>query len=198
MTSGLLKGAAAVLAAALAVGCSSPLQPGPIRRTDPHVWSTVERTGSTFTDGMEVLYLTGVKPATLTSVELVGAEGLELVGVKLASPDRGFGSIQRMDWPPRDPDLPQDSVLPVKGTEITPIDPKDNTGTWELLIGIRVTGKGYLVRKAVRVNYTVGGEEYSRVQPAGLAVCTSRRLLVDGECPLPEGWEAWKGDGWDD
>lgn len=57
--------------------------------------------------------------------------------------------------------------------------------SWELLLGIKVTEPGYLVRDAVRIHCSAGGEDYTRTRPAQLAVCTSP-TQVNGRCPFSE------------
>ncbi len=86
-------------------------------------------------------------------------------------------------WPPKDPELDRDLVVPAIGAIIEPGPPG-----WELLIGIRVTGEGYLVRDAVRVTYEVDGTEYVWEQVASVAVCTSREVENKHGCPLATNW----------
>jgi hypothetical protein len=157
---------------------------GPLDPGNPHGWSVTEPAGDTFTDGMELLRLHGDRDAVIEDVRLVGDEGLELVGAKLASPERGIGWIQyRPAFPPaNDPDL-GDVLVDAVGATITPL--VEDQGGWELLLGIQATGEGYLVRTGVEVDYRVGKNEYTVLLPAHLAVCTSPRLERKGACPLP-------------
>lgn len=159
-----------------------------------HAWATERHVGERFTDGMEVLSFRGEHEAMIDSVQLVGAKGLRVVGVRLAGPERGIGSIQVMAWPPRDPELETSSIMPAIGV---PLKPKKSGASYELLLGLEVTdeGSGYLVRKGVRVDYTVDGTHYSQYLPAALGVCTLETSVdpATGECPLPEGWTTFPG-----
>jgi hypothetical protein len=189
-----VRAAVVILAAVLLVGCSeqvrdakSPVQPGPLEKGHQHAWATKAAVGKTFTDGMEVLTFRGQQSAVIKNVEFVGDAGLKLIGVKLAGPDRSIGAIQYIDaWPPRDPQLKVSSVMPAFGQELKP----KGQGSYELLLGIEVTQKGYLVRKGIKVEYTTAdGKEYTQFIPAVLAVCSSEEWLAKKRnCPLPEGW----------
>jgi hypothetical protein len=160
---------------------------GPIGATNPHGWAVTRPVGTVFTDGLETFELNGDQPAVIKSVELIGEDGLELVGFSLVRPEREL-TMQIMDgYPPRDPELDQSLVIPGEGATITP-----TKRTWELLLGIKVTEPGYLVRDAVRIHYTAGGEAYTRTRPAQLVVCTSPTQEINGRCPFPEG-EARRG-----
>ena len=73
-----------------------------------------------------------------------------------------------------------------------PLKPTSQTD-YELLLGIRATKEGYLVRRGLQVGYTVEGKEYSDFVPAILAICTSPDLEDEhGWCPLPEEWSELK------
>lgn len=158
-------------------------------RPNLHAWATPKDVGERFTDGLEVLSFRGEHEAVIDSVELVGAEGLRVVGVRLAGPQRSLGSIQVMQWPPRDPELAPSSIMPAFGV---PLKPRRSGATYELLLGLEVTdeGSGYLVREGIRIGYTVNGTHYVQDLPAVLAVCTTPAALdaETGECPLPEEW----------
>lgn len=155
-----------------------------MRPATRHGWSTYEPVGAAFTDGLEVLELRGHSDAVIDSVHLVPGKqgnGLKLIGVKLANPTRG-GNVQKMPWPPRDRHLTASAVVPAIGTKITP---RSHSGAnWELLLGIKVTKPGYLVRRAVRVDYHIGSSHYTYVTPAWLSVCTARKYRHD-TCPPP-------------
>ena len=154
---------------------------GPLRSAPAHGWATTHPVGEPFTDGLEILKFPGAHDAAvLESVELIGADGLEVVGVSLAGPDRRFGSIMHLDgYPPRDPDL---SDVRPSDTAMTP----DEVG-WQLLLGIQATEPGYLTREGLRITYSIDGQTYEREYAAHLAVCTSQKYWQDGECPLPQG-----------
>lgn len=80
-------------------GCAEDASPSVQARTDgpmvipfDHGWSTTMEPGEVFTDGYEILHLTGDQPATVTDVRLVGADGLRLVSAKIAG--------EAKMWPP--------------------------------------------------------------------------------------------------
>jgi hypothetical protein len=157
---------------------------GPMDPGNPHGWAVTAPVGHPFTDGMEVLRLTGDQPAVIKDVRLVGNEGLELVGAKLASPERGIGWVQyRAEFPPNNDPVLDVDLVDVVGARITPL--ASDNGGWELLLGIRATTDGYLVRTGVEVDYRVGANNYTVLLPAHLAVCTSPAHQRDGGCPLP-------------
>lgn len=96
---------------------------------------------------------------------------------------------KHMAWPPRDRELPPESVMPAFNVPLKPTSETD----YELLLGIRATKEGYLVRRGLQVGYTVEGKEYSDFVPAILAICTSPDLEDEhGWCPLPEEWSELK------
>lgn len=184
-------GVAAVLVAAALVWAWSALAadrpPGPLAEAPAHAWAIEAAVDRPFTDGFTVVWLTGDQDAVIESIELEGADdGLELVGAKLAGPDRGYGSVQHFKaWPPKSyRPLDPSSVVDAEGATITP----DQAG-WELLLGIKATKEGYLTREGIRVNYTVDGEKFSRVLPSTLFVCGGDgKVDVDNRCPLGEGF----------
>jgi hypothetical protein len=183
MTRSLAAALAAILVS-LVTACGGSPEAGPMSPPNPHGWAITKGVGETFTDGFEVLRLRGDRPAVLDSVALVGSEGLELVGFRLAGPDRSMGAVQLVDnFPPRDPML--SDVRPANDTTITPVSKSGSIG-WELLIGIKVVEEGYHVREGVRVDYTVDGERFSVVHPAQLVVCTSEKYHKRGDCPFPD------------
>lgn len=160
---------------------------GPMIAPNPHGWATSDRVGDVFTDGMEIFRLAGDAEAVIEDIRLVGDEGLELVGAKVAGPDRAIGAIMyNADFPPVDePDLRDAVLYDAIGATITPRE--KHPGGWELLLGIRATEEGYLVREGVEVDYRVGDDEYTVFWEAWLGVCTSPKYEVDGDCPAPEG-----------
>jgi hypothetical protein len=176
---------AAVLGVAgLLVGCGGPVEGGPLRDVPEHGYSLTVAEGETFTDALESLVVEGDKPAVLDSVELVDAEGLEVVGYQLIGPERKVNLDWVPGYPPRERDDEHlDESLIVPGD--TPIQPKETNG-WELLLGIKVTQPGPLYRGGIRYTYTVDGVQYTKTVPAQLKVCTSPEHLVDGYCPPSE------------
>jgi hypothetical protein len=177
--------AAAVVATAALVGCSGgPPPEGPLMKPNRHAWAMSVEPGQAFTDGVETLELPGSVDGVLHSVELVGDEAIDLVGVKLVKPGRKWASIQSAGWPIHDPDIKPHEVVPAEGATFTPRG-KDPQG-WELLIGLKVDEPGYFVRKGVVVHYSVGGEDYRQFYPAVLAICTDGTPRK--KCPTPKGW----------
>lgn len=172
-----------ITATAAATGCSAGVTDGgPLKSPPAHGWATTQPVGQPFTDGLEILHLSGDTPAVIESVTLVGDSTLKLVGVRLASPNRTIASAQKLPWPPVSDEMPE--ILPAIGATITP--ESQNRMGWPLLVGIKVTEPGYHVRNTVRVEYTVAGERYVQELQAQLAVCTSTDMEVDGNCPFPE------------
>jgi len=123
----------------------------------------------------------------IESIELEGADdGLELVGAKVAGPDRSYGAVQHFKtWPPKSYEpLESSAVIDAEGATITP-----HRAGWELLLGMKATKEGYLTREGIRVNYTVAGEKLSRVLPATLFVCSSDgKVDRANRCPLGDGF----------
>jgi hypothetical protein len=158
---------------------------GPIKLGSPHGWSYTTADGSVFTDGLEVLHLTTDDTATIDKIELVGDDGLELVGAKIAPPPRPLLSTQLVKrWPPVekgsfDPSTLEDAVGATFGGEAE----KSSMG-WELLVGIRVNGEGILHRDGIRVSYHIGSHSYAATIPAELNVCTDKSYEKDGDCPF--------------
>lgn len=181
--------AVALALAFAATGCADA-GPGPLAYPHPneHAWTTYEPVGATFTDGLEVLVLRGKRPAVIDKVKLLpghNGDGLKLIGVRLAGPTRD-GNVQRMPWPPRDPDLVASSVGPAIGRTIAP-QSRGGAYNWELLLGMKVTKPGYLVRRGIEVNYHIGDQHYSYVIHGWLAVCTKPWYrLHKNACPLPK------------
>ena len=180
--------AAAGLSATVAARGGGTRAGGPLVAPAEHGFAMPKRVGAVFADGVETLELTGTKSAVLKKVEVVGTDGLQVVGVSLVRPGRKVGTIQVVDgWPPKDPDLrPGDVVTHGIGARFTPTRSNPLEQSYELLVGLRVAKAGYLVRDGLRVTYSVDGIDYQRYFPAQLVVCTSERhLLGDGSCPIP-------------
>lgn len=180
----LMTVAVAAATAFAVVGGGGRSTDGPMVLGNPHGWATTGAVGDTFTDGMELLRLGGDQSAVIEDVRLVGDEGLELVGAKLAPPERAIGAVQYFEtFPPTDDPVLDADLVDAEGTTITPMGEAGET--WELLLGIRATREGYLVRTAVEVDYSVGDDEFTAVLPGHLAVCTSPDLERRGDCPAP-------------
>lgn len=190
-TAAMAVAVASLTAGAAAVHLESGTSPGSVARSEDgpmhvpaaHGGAVTLRTGAVFTDGFEILSVAGDKPATIESVSLVGNGGLELLGAKVAPPDRRVGFVQFLQgWPPIGPALRGTRLTDAVGASITPTAP--GTAGWELFVGIRVTGAGVVKRDGIRVGYTVAGEHFTATFPARLVVCTSRFQEVRGHCPM--------------
>lgn len=185
----LMVAVAVVVAAILGVAAfagTPRTEGGPMIVPDPHGWATSDAgVGDVFTDGSEILDLAGDQNAVIEDIRLVGDEGLELVGAKIVGGDRKIGAIQyNKDFPPtNEPELDDAVFYDAVGATITP--EAVNPGGWELLLGIKATEEGNLVREAIEVDYRVGEEKYTVSWEALLGVCTSPEYEVDGKCPLP-------------
>jgi hypothetical protein len=169
-------------------GLETQLSGGPLVAPAPHGFVMTQPVGHVFTDGVETLKLDGSKAAVLRKVDLVGTDGLKIVGVALVKPGRKVGTIQAIDgWPPRDPYLRASDVMSKGiGATFTPAAQNPDGQSYELLVGLKVVGRGYLVRDGFRITYDVDGRTYSRFFPAQLAVCTTKRLEKSDGCPIPD------------
>ncbi|NYG55952.1 hypothetical protein [Nocardioides perillae] len=156
-----------------------------LRTPSAHGWAIAVEPGAPFTDGFEVLQLVGDGAVTITDVDLVGADGLRVVGARVAGDERRFASIQFMSSFP--PSRARDrrelgTLLPAVGATL---DPTENENGWELLIGIEADEDGVFVRDGIRVEYVSGGETYQQTFPAALTVCVravvERAADCDGE-----------------
>ena len=123
--------------------------------------------------------------AIIDDVRMLGDDGLEIIGVKLAPPPRPLGSSQLINkWPPRQAgSFDADTLVDAQGATIGPAVGDDEMG-WELLIGIRVVAEGVHKRDAIVVDYRVGDRLYSDELPAELVVCTDKKYERDGFCPF--------------
>jgi hypothetical protein len=158
---------------------------GPIEIASPHGWSYTTADGSEFTDGLEVLHLTTDDSATIDKVELVGDDGLELIGAKIAPPPRPLLSTQLVKrWPPIQKGSFDASTLEgAVGATFGGTAEKSSMG-WELLVGIRVNGEGILHRDGIKVSYHIGSHGYAVTIPAELNVCTDKSYEEHGVCPF--------------
>jgi hypothetical protein len=191
-----LAAAVAVLALGLVAGCSGHQAdkravkpgPGPIEPVDRHVWTHTYPAGSTITDGLETITIRGHQPAVLDSVELVGAHGLRMVGVKLADQRRGVLFTSALGWPPRVPALPASlrpkynpaAVVPAAGARLRP----GASPSYELLIGMKVQHPGSVGRRGILIRYHVGDKHYAYVDHAAVWICTSKKYERHGSCPI--------------
>ena len=148
---------------------------GPIRVPPPNVYYLPYEEGDVFTDGFMTVELRNGARGTLRSVELIGGEGLELLGVKVAGKDRKYNSIQVTEgYPPNRRAF--GALRDATGAEI----PAGRLGL-ELLVGLKVATDEYTVRDGLRVHYPVNGTDYVADFPASIAICPPVQLTVD-EC----------------
>lgn len=154
-------------------GCTAAVEGGPLLAPPDNVYFPTYERGDVFTDGFQSLMVRGKNPAVVQSVEMVGVEGLELIDVLYAGPDRKIAAIQVMDgFPPHRRTLGK--LAPVEGATVPP----GNMGL-ELIIGLRVTNDGFAYREGLRIHYRVGDTRYVTEFPSSIAVCPER-----------VGWEA--------
>jgi hypothetical protein len=188
LSAAVLAVGAAGVAGMSGTGIGSQPPGGPLVPPDPHGFVMTQPVGHVFTDGVETLKLRGKKPAVLRKVDVVGTDGLKVVGVSLVRPGRMVGTIQAIDgWPPKDPYLrPADVLSKGIGATFTPEAQNPGKQSYELLVGLKVIRHGYLVRQGFRITYDVDGTTYRRFFPAQLAVCTSKSLENANGCPIPD------------
>jgi hypothetical protein len=173
-TTRLLLAALLVMAAA---GCTSDEQPGsngkpkrsaegPAKMPQKHGYFVQYAEGTVFTDGWETVLIEGSQPGVLEGVELVGAKGMSLEGVLVATSARTVGSIQvTPDFPPRHPGLGE--LMPAENATLD----AGAVGT-ALQLGIEVESSPVASREAVRVKYRVGDSLYVIEFPSILVVCS--------------------------
>lgn len=131
--------------------------------------------GQVFTDGFQRLLLAEKgTDVTVHRVELLDADGLELVGTLFAGLEREVGSVQVSDGFP--PDIPSQGPLkPLEGVKV----PEGDVGL-ELLIGLRVVTEGFGSRSGIRILYSSAGENYYQDFAAAVVICPPD--LTDEAC----------------
>lgn len=182
--------ALAVAALAATAGCGGHPGPGPIDQVSPHGWTEAyeplhQRVGGVLTDGAESITIHGHRAAVLDDVQLVGAHGLKLVGVKMMHPHQLMVG-QILGFPPRWSTLSAndrkhvkiDALGPAVGQTIRP-----HAGTsYELYIGMRIT-RPVAYRRGVRIDYHIGDKHYSYFDPGSVWICSK-----PGPCHPSHGW----------
>lgn len=155
---------------------------GPMGVPNQHGYALSLPVGAEFTDGMELLRLDGGRDAVIEDVQLVGADGLELLGAKVTPPPRGLAAISTFrSWPPRHRLLDETKFVDAIGATV----PARTSRPWELLIGLRVTRAGHAIRRAVAVTYRVGDERHRVEFPAKIKVCAGKSFQTKrGRCPF--------------
>lgn len=170
LLAGLVVAAAALSRTAEEAG--SPSSEGPLRESVEHGMVAEGEAGSTFTDGFEVLQLSGQESATIVTVESVGgAATFRQLGAMLAGPDRKFASTTYYrTYPPTDRALGE--LVPAEGAVLQPKDETRNGMAYELLVGYEIVDDsrvGY--RSGLEVTYRVGDELFLWESPARLLYC---------------------------
>ena len=159
---------------------------GPVLVPPPNVYYLPYNAGEVFTDGFQTVELADGARGTLRSVELIGGEGLELLGVKVAGSARKYNAIQlSKGFPPK-----RAAFGPLReaaGAEI----PAGTLGL-ELLVGLKVTSDEFTVREGLRVHYTVDGTDYVADFPSSIVICPPDQITME-ECEERFVAEA---DGW--
>lgn len=179
---------AVTLSAVLLTACGgAPGTDGPIRVPKPHGISTAAlEVDQVFTDGFEMLVVTGEEPVTIKEVTLTGADSqLELVGAKVAGEERTENIAWDAAFPPAVPDL--GPLADAEGAVLLPQSqqPTGHAGftDYELLLGMRVTAPGVWKRTGVRILYEAGGREYLWESSAELIACTKDHSDDGESCP---------------
>lgn len=145
---------------------------GPLRVPPEHGTFATGPVGTTFTDGLDVLFLAGSRPATVVSVRSVGADtSLRFIGAMIAGPTRSqAGWSQLKGYPPR-----LAALGPLVDAEGAVIDPREETRQrlgYELLLGYEVVDDTTVDhRSAIEVTYEVDGKQYLWRSPARLVYC---------------------------
>ena len=146
---------------------------GPLSR-DVAYASIVPGDEPVFTDGQVRLMLQGDEPATVTKVTSNGGDDVfELIGAKVAGPDRRRGAVQyRPTWPPA-PSAFGPSTVDATGAVIEPISQTRGKLGYELLLGYRLKETEAFgdPRRSVTIEYTVAGTAFSYTEDAVLVMC---------------------------
>lgn len=147
---------------------------GPDRLPNPAVYLVEFETGTTFSDGFDRVLLSSSGGATLEGVEILGGNNyFDLVGIKVAGPDRRIGSIQfDEEYPPQRPGLGK--LVDGDGAVLEP----GPVGSL-LLVGMKVVGEGPGSRTGLRVTYSYEGTRYYQDHPSAVVNCppgTSRAI----------------------
>jgi hypothetical protein len=139
--------------------------------SNAHGWIIRGETGKRFTDGFEVLEVSGTKPATITSVRSIGGStALKFLGAKIAGPGRKLTYERLQGWPPTKAAL--GPLSDAVGARLLPRKQTRLEMGYELLVGYELEDASKLVmRTRLEVNYTVAGKDYVYRIPGSLIVC---------------------------
>lgn len=139
---------------------------GPLFVDNAHTtWQPV-KDGDVFSDGLEVLQVTGSQPATLHDVQPVGgADTMQFLGARIGLPGRPDDFNQHMrGYPPRA--VPARYQQDLDGTVLEP------GKTYMLILGFKVIDPDAVGhRTGLTVSYESGGHSYQTTLPAGLVSC---------------------------
>ena len=174
---------AAVLVVVLACSTETAepsLEAGPLMVPLVHGWSYRTEVGIAFTDGLEILAVSGDEAAIIDGVSFEGDPALELVGALIAPPPRPVSSTQVVKrWPPvQRCCVKPETLIEAVGAQIGPGQGARGQA-WELMLGIRVTEAGRHHRTGVVIDYHVGDTSYRTTFPAELEVCAVRSYEKD-------------------
>lgn len=146
---------------------------GPLAREVAYA-SIVPGDEPVFTDGQVRLMLRGDEPATITNVTSDGGDDVfDLIGAKVAGPDRPEGAVQHVPtWPPTSARFGLD-LVEARGAEIEPVTQTPGELGYELLLGYELeeTAAFGEPRRSVTIDYTVAGTRYSYTEDAVLVMC---------------------------
>jgi hypothetical protein len=137
--------------------------------------------GGKVTFGLQTLTLRrGAAPIELLGIELVDAHGLDVVGARLAGPDRPvYQFVSTARFPP----VQYNPVSsPAVGTTLGPAK-----RGYDLLLGLQVSPGGYALMHGIRVEYRVSGQTQIQQQtfPTTFVACTERSQLSGKGCRTP-------------
>lgn len=150
-----------------------------LRASPPHGDAVKQLGGGEFTDGMELLQLTGgVSAIKILRVRLIEPRGTSYLGSKVIGPQRKvFQFFVSRGFPSRFGVGAKDAV----GATIGP-----NPRGWELLVGAKASRTGFSSFKGVEVDYeTPDGHRFRQELLGEVLICADRSVLKAGECRPP-------------
>ena len=179
--------AATAMAAAL-LGSSLACAPGPQEQAEPVQGDRLLQpskvlsaqpaaVGEAFGFGLVTLDVLGAGAIRLRGIEAVGDAAVEQLGVRLVLPGRTYASVDRTPWPPLDPDIDPELIVPAVDAELR----SGATAGYELLIGLRPAKPGKHLVAGFLVTYDEldadGEATRTRVQfmPTGLGLCVGEQ-----------------------
>jgi len=185
--------AALVLMIGPTAACSShhadaaPISGGPLDVGGKQGWAVPAIPGKKFTDGSNILDISGDRPFTVLAVESVGGSpSLRFLGAEVASPHRRYTTTTSFKgWPPSG--VHAKAIDDAAGHVITPQTANWHGQPFELLLGYKVVSPELGVRTGIRVTYRVSGTTYQAVLHSILSACpTSQDLEACGDAAFDE------------